>query len=205
MKLLLCFSLTFLILQALHDHLTWTFLQICRLSCFVSLPHRESVGNVLVRRGGGTHVKTAHASTQGSSCLTALQCPLLLAESRACCLRLLWGTWKLGGARGKLHRLEKRNRAAGSFRRQSSFEMVLLTLERAAVCNVMGPEESELFPWDKEIYYSVFSIPATIEGRCTSAAGRRPVWLFCSKGAEKAGTVQHGRVEWETCAALGVN
>lgn len=72
--------------------------------------------------------------------------------------------------------------------------MVLLTLGRAAVCNVMGPEESELFPWDEEIYYSVFSIPATTEGRCTSAAGRRPVRLFCSKGEEKAETVQWGGV-----------
>lgn len=56
-----------------------------------------------------------------------------------------------------------RRRAAEYFRGQRSFEIELLTLERAALCNVMGPEERELFPWDKEIYYSVFSIPATRE------------------------------------------
>lgn len=76
--------------------------------------------------------------------------------------------------------------------------MELLTLEGAALCNVMGPEERELFPWDEEIYYSVFSIPATREGRCTLAAGRRPVLLhFCSKGAEKAGMTHCSVVGWE--------
>lgn len=90
-----------------------------------------------------------------------------------------------------------RRRAAGYFRGQRSFEMELLTLERAAVCNAMGPEERELFPWDEEIYYSVFSISATREGRCTLAAGRRPVLHFCSKGAEKAGMMHCCEVGWE--------
>lgn len=75
------------------------------------------------------------------------------------------------------------HRAAGYFRGQRSFEMELLTLERAAVCNVMGPEERELFPWDEEIYYSVFSIPATREGRCTLAAGMRPVLALLLQGS----------------------
>lgn len=39
-----------------------------------------------------------------------------------------------------------RCRAAGYLRGQRSLEMELLTLERASVCNVMGPEERELFP-----------------------------------------------------------
>lgn len=89
-----------------------------------------------------------------------------------------------------------RRRAAGCWREQRSFEMELLTLERPAVCNVMGPGERELFPWDEEIYYSVFSIPAT-EGRCTLAAGRRPVLHFCSKGVEKAGMTHCCEVGWE--------
>lgn len=74
--------------------------------------------------------------------------------------------------------------------------MELLTLERAAVCNVVGPEESEQLPWDEEIYYSVFSIPATREGRCTSAAGRRPVLHFCSTGAGETGAAHHFGVGW---------
>lgn len=74
--------------------------------------------------------------------------------------------------------------------------MELLTLERAAVCNVVGPEESEQLPWDEEIYYSVFSIPATRQGRCTSAAGRRPVLHFCSMGAGKTGAAHHFGVGW---------
>lgn len=90
-----------------------------------------------------------------------------------------------------------RHRAAGCFRGQRSFEMEPLTLERTAVCNVVGPEERELFPWDEEIYYSVFSIPATREGRCTLAAGRTPVLHFCSKGAEKAGMTRCCEVGWE--------
>lgn len=90
-----------------------------------------------------------------------------------------------------------RGRAAGYFRGQKSYGMELLTLERAAVCNVMGPEERELFPWDEEIYYSVFSISATREERCTLAAGRRPVLHFSSKGAEKAGMMHCCEVGWE--------
>lgn len=94
-------------------------------------------------------------------------------------------------------------RAARYFRGQRRFEMELLTLERAAVCNVMGPEERELFPWDEEIYYSVFSIPATREGRCTLAAGGRPVLHFCSKGAEKAGVTHCDEVGCISSALAG--
>lgn len=72
--------------------------------------------------------------------------------------------------------------------------MELLTLERAAVYNVTGPEERELFPWD-EIYCSVFSTPATREERYTQQllAG-----LCCtSVPVEEAGMTHCCEVGWK--------
>lgn len=67
--------------------------------------------------------------------------------------------------------------------------MELLTLERAAVQNVMGPKERELFPWDEEICCRVFSTAATREERYTLAAGGRPVLRFCSSGEGRIDTL----------------
>lgn len=67
--------------------------------------------------------------------------------------------------------------------------MELLTSGRAAVYNIMGPEERELLPWDEEIYCSVFSTPATREERYTLAAGRRPVLRFCCSGKGRTDTL----------------
>lgn len=67
--------------------------------------------------------------------------------------------------------------------------MELLTLGRAAVYIIMGPEEREVFPWDEEFYCTVFSTPATREERYTLAAGRRPVLHFCSSGEGRNDTL----------------
>lgn len=80
-------------------------------------------------------------------------------------------------------------KAAGSFRGKRSVEVEVLTLGRAAVYNVTGREERELFPWDEEIYCSVFSTPASREERYTLAAGRRPVLHFCSSGEGRNDTL----------------
>lgn len=67
--------------------------------------------------------------------------------------------------------------------------------------NIMRPEERELLPWDKEIYCSVFSPPATREERYTLAAGRRPVLHFCSSGKGRNDTFA-GR--WDGSGALHI-
>lgn len=82
-----------------------------------------------------------------------------------------------------------RHKAAGSFRGKRSIEMELLTSGRAAVYNIMGPEEGELLPWDEEVYCSVFSAPAAREERYTLAAGRRPVLHFFSSGKGRNDTL----------------
>lgn len=125
----------------------WAFLQIWRLSCFVSLLQGESRQQHPCEVKKRRICKACPHQYTGPFHLTALSRAPSLAESRACLLHLLWGTWKPGGAGSKLHWREvMRCRAAGYLRGQRSLEMELLTLERASVCNVMGPEERELFP-----------------------------------------------------------
>lgn len=100
-----------------------------------------------------------------------------LAESTACPRGGESESWVVMGANCPA----VRHKAVGSFRGKRSIEMELLTLERTAVNNVMGPEERKLFHWDEEIYCCVFRTPATKE-RYTLAAGSRPVLHFSSSG-----------------------
>lgn len=179
---------SFSIQYALYGHWTGSGLSSDLQTLILSLLQGESCQQCPCEvRKRHIHKVYLHKHT-GPYHLTALLWLLSLTESRACLLHPLWGTWKPGGSRSELHWGEGMSgRTVGYLRGQRSFEMEILTLEKAAVCNVMGPDERELFPWDEEIYYSVFSIPATREGSCTLAARRRPVLHFCSRGAEKAG------------------
>lgn len=110
-------------------------------------------------------------------------------------------SWVLMGANCPV----ARHKAAGSSRGKRSIEIELLTLGRAAMYNVMGPEVRELIPWDEEIYCSVFSTPVTGGERYTLAAGGRPVLHFCSSGEGRNDTLLWGGMGMELCTSAGAN
>lgn len=78
--------------------------------------------------------------------------------------------------------------------------MEVLTLGRAAVCIVMGPEERELFPWDEEIYLAPLQ-PERKDTHQQLVGG-----LFCTSApVEKAGMTHccDVRCQWSPEHHLG--
>lgn len=156
--------------------------------------------SILVRWGRGGH-ESLPAQTHRSLLPDSPVMTLSLAESTACPRGGESENWVVMGANCP----EVRHKASGSFRGKRSIEMELLTLEKAAVYNVMRPEERELFPWVEEIYCSVFSTPETREERYTLAADSRPVLHFCSCGESRDDAFLWGGMGAELCTSDWAN